>query len=87
MYLDRLSRLGAAVDAWETTYLHVLPGDDPVLEWVKGTALRPVLAQLDEAEAAEFLAEYGALLREAYPRRDYGTVLEFRRIFVVASFA
>ena len=86
VYLDRLARLGARVDAWETTYLHVLSGDDPVLEWVKGTALRPVLAQLDEADAGEFLAEYGALLREAYPRRDYGTVLEFRRIFVVAHF-
>lgn len=85
VYFDKLAGLGCTVDAWETTYLHVLPGEDAVLEWVKGTALRPVLEQLDDAGTAEFLAEYGALLREAYPRRDYGTIFPFRRIFVVAG--
>jgi trans-aconitate 2-methyltransferase len=83
-YLDLLANAGYTVDAWETTYLHVLAGDDPVLEWLKGTGLRPVLAALDEASRGEFLAEYGALLRAAYPRREYGTVLPFRRLFVVA---
>jgi trans-aconitate 2-methyltransferase len=82
-YLEALAGHGWAVDAWETTYLHVLPGDDAVLGWVRGTALRPVLAALSEADAAEFLAAYGALLREAYPRRPYGTVLPFRRVFAV----
>jgi trans-aconitate 2-methyltransferase len=84
-YLDRLARLGCVVDAWETTYLHVLTGTDPVLEWVRGTALRPVLTALPPAEAAEFEAEYGALLRDAYPPGPAGTVLPFRRIFVVAQ--
>ncbi len=83
-YLDRLAGLGCVVDAWETTYQHVLEGDEPVLGWVGGTALRPVLAALDETAAQRFLAEYGARLREAYPRRAYGTVFPFRRIFVVA---
>jgi trans-aconitate 2-methyltransferase len=83
-YLDRLAALGCAVDAWETTYLHVLTGEDPVLEWVRGTALRPVLARLSPAEAKEFEAEYGARLRAAYPPGPEGTVLPFRRIFVVA---
>jgi trans-aconitate 2-methyltransferase len=83
-YVDLLSRAGCAVDAWETTYLHVLPGEDPVLEWYKGTGLRPVLTALDPARAAEFTAEYGARLREAYPRQPYGTVLPFRRVFGVA---
>jgi trans-aconitate 2-methyltransferase len=87
-YLDLLVRLGCEVDAWETTYFHVLPGPDPVLEWVRGTALRPVLAApvlaaLPAAEAGAFEAEYGALLREAYPPGPAGTVLPFRRIFVV----
>ena len=68
-YLDRLARLGLAVDAWETTYLHVLTGPDPVLEWKRGTALRPVLAALPAADAAEFCREYGARLRSAYPAR------------------
>jgi trans-aconitate 2-methyltransferase len=84
-YLEALADLGLRVDAWETTYLHVLSGEDAVLEWTKGTALRPVLAVLEGSERAEFLAEYAARLRSAYPQRPYGTVLPFRRIFVVAQ--
>ncbi len=84
-YLDRLARLGCAVDVWETTYQQVLTGPDPVLEWVKGTALRPVLELLDPAETKEFLSEYGAALRTAYPSHDYGTIFPFRRIFAVAQ--
>ena len=74
-YLARLAALGCVVDAWETTYQHVLQGADAVLEWVRGTALRPRDA---------FLAAYAARLREAYPPRAFGTVMPFRRIFVVA---
>jgi trans-aconitate 2-methyltransferase len=84
-YLDLLARAGCDVDAWETTYLHVLPGSDPVLDWYKGTGLRPVLAALGSELAGEFTAEYGARVREAYPAAPYGTVLPFRRVFVVAS--
>jgi trans-aconitate 2-methyltransferase len=90
-YLDLLATADSQkVDAWETTYSQVLQGDDPVLEWVKGTALRPVLAALDadsvdSAVKTAFLAEYSALLREAYPRKPYGTVFPFRRVFVVAQ--
>ncbi len=83
-YLDLFANAGCRVDAWETTYLHVLTGADPVLNWVKGTGLRPVLTALPAAEQPEFLAEYGALLRQAYPARPYGTVLPFRRVFAVA---
>jgi trans-aconitate 2-methyltransferase len=85
VYLRTLAGLGCRVDAWETTYLHVLPGEDPVLEWIKGTGLRPVLAALDEADRAEFVGEYAARLRVAFPREPWGTVLPFRRIFVVAQ--
>jgi len=83
-YLARLASLGCQVDAWETTYLHVLQGPDPVLDWVKGTALRPVLTALVGAEREAFLSEYGARLRDAYPTQPFGTVLPFRRLFVVA---
>jgi trans-aconitate 2-methyltransferase len=84
-YVRVLAGLGCAVDAWETTYAQVLQGPDPVLGWVRGTALRPVLARLPAAEAAEFEAEYGALLREAYPAEPWGTLLPFRRVFAVAQ--
>ncbi|WP_148592043.1 methyltransferase domain-containing protein, partial [Streptomyces sp. WAC01526] len=48
-YLERLTDLGCAADVWETTYVQLLEGDDPVLDWVKGTALRPVLTGLPVA--------------------------------------
>jgi trans-aconitate 2-methyltransferase len=84
-YLDLLTRRGCAVDAWETTYAQVLHGDDPVLEWVKGSTLRPVLSALDPDETEEFIAAYRERLREAYPAAPYGTVFPFRRIFVIAT--
>lgn len=83
-YLDLLGRLGLAVDAWETTYLHVLAGPDPVTEWYKGTGLRPVLKALGPEDAAAFQAEYSEQVQAAYPVASYGTVLPFRRVFVVA---
>lgn len=83
-YLDVLATLGLAVDAWETTYLHVLPGEDAVTRWYKGTGLRPVLAALEPPDAAQFVGEYAERVRRAYPAARYGTVLPFRRVFVVA---
>ena len=82
-YAQLLLDAGLAADVWETTYRHVLHGEDPVLEWVRGTGLRPVLAALSEADAAEFSAEYASLLRSAYPRTEHGTVFAFRRTFAV----
>jgi trans-aconitate 2-methyltransferase len=83
-YLDLLARAGCSVDAWETTYLHVLPGENPVVEWYRGTGLRPVLAALEPGQAERFVAEYADQVAEAYPAAPYGTVLPFRRVFVVA---
>lgn len=83
-YLADLSALGCQVDAWETTYLHVLTGPDPVLRWISGTGGRPVLQALSSEQRAVFEAEYAALLSAAYPPQPYGTVLPFRRVFVVA---
>ena len=84
-YLDLLAREGCSVDAWETTYLHVLSGPDPVVAWYRGTGLRPVLAALDPGQAERFLAEYRERVTQAYPAAPYGTVLPFRRVFVVAQ--
>ena len=82
-YVRLLARPGFEADAWETTYQHILPGKYPVLEWAKGTTLRPVLAALDEDQAADFIAEYAEGLRRAYPAESFGTLFPFRRVFVV----
>ena len=84
-YLELLSDCGMDVDAWQTEYVHVLDGVDPVLEWVRGTGLRPVLGALSPDDAERFSTEYAAALREAYPRRAYGTAFPFQRTFVVAQ--
>jgi trans-aconitate 2-methyltransferase len=84
-YLADLARLGCAVEAWETTYLHVLTGADPVFDWISSTGARPVLQSLPPDLRGTFEAEYKAELRRAYPSHPYGTVLPFRRIFVVAQ--
>ncbi|MFI1722962.1 trans-aconitate 2-methyltransferase [Streptomyces sp. NPDC020489] len=85
-YLEHLTALGCAADVWETTYVHLLPGEDPVLDWVKGTGLRPLLTALaDDPEALEtFVARYRDALRKAYPTGAHGTPFPFRRIFAVA---
>jgi trans-aconitate 2-methyltransferase len=84
-YLDRLAGLGCQVDAWETTYLHVLTGPDPVFTWVSGTGARPTLQALPDGLREEFESEFRQRLRAAYPEHDHGVVLPFRRIFVVAE--
>lgn len=82
---DILAPLSKSLDIWETSYLHVLDGEDPVLDWVSGTGLRPFLAPLDAGEREAFLADYRARLREAYPRRADGkTLFPFKRLFAVA---
>lgn len=84
-YVEVLSAAGCTVDAWETTYLHILAGDDAVLEWIKGTGARPILQSLPSGLREDFERVYGERLAEAYPRRAYGTPLPFRRVFAVAQ--
>jgi trans-aconitate 2-methyltransferase len=84
-YLVDLLSLGCAADVWETTYLHVLDGPDPVFRWISGTGARPVLQALPDGMREEFVDEYKARLREAYPASEHGTVLAFRRVFCVAQ--
>ena len=85
-YRDWLAGRAASVEIWETTYHHVLDGENPVAEWVRGTALSPLLAALDPAAADAFYADAAARLGKAYPpRADSTTVFAFRRLFVVAA--
>jgi trans-aconitate 2-methyltransferase len=83
-YLRALQALGCEVDAWETTYLHVLHGPDPVFAWVSGTGARPTLQALPDDLRVRFEEELKRRLREAYPDDGHGVVLPFRRVFAVA---
>ncbi|OFE15087.1 trans-aconitate methyltransferase [Humibacillus sp. DSM 29435] len=91
-YAALLLEVSADVDVWQTTYLQVLAppadGTHPVLDWVKGTGLRPVLGVLtDTAERDAFVADYEAELEKAYPRRPFGVLFPFTRTFAVARAA
>jgi trans-aconitate 2-methyltransferase len=89
-YASLMLAAGASVDAWETTYLHLLPdiGDEhPVLRWVEGTALRPVKAALDENAWREFRADLAREIAAAYPAAGGYVAFPFRRIFMVARTA
>jgi trans-aconitate 2-methyltransferase len=85
-YAALLSDAGCTVDAWETTYIHELSGEHPVLEWITGTALTPVKSRLSEPQWQQFRQELIPMLDAAYPARPDGrTFFPFRRIFVVAQ--
>lgn len=84
-YLEALLDLGCRAEAWETTYLHLLQGEDPVFTWVSGTGARPVLQALPDGLREEFETSYKRLLRAAYPPGPHGTMLPFRRVFAVAQ--
>jgi trans-aconitate 2-methyltransferase len=86
-YYRLLRPHAARVDVWRTTYYHVLEGGtDAVVEWFKGSGLRPFLAPLDPGETAAYLAEYRDALADAYKPLPDGTVLlPFPRLFIVAT--
>lgn len=82
-YLELFADLGWYEDVWETTYLHVLEGEDPVFSWISGTGARPVLQALPDDLRDRFVDEYKAELRVAYPQKARATVLPFTRVFAV----
>ena len=87
VYYDILAPHARTLDIWEIEYLHILEGGNPVVEWTKGTGLRPYLDALaDDAEREAFLADYAARITLAYPpRADGRTLFPYRRIFIVAT--
>jgi trans-aconitate 2-methyltransferase len=86
LYYGLLAPRAAVVDIWETEYLHVLDGKDPVKEWIKGSWMSPLLDALDEEERVAYEAEYSRRAAIAYPPRPDGrTLLPFRRLFMIAA--
>jgi len=85
-YYDVLAPHAARIDIWETEYIHVMAGPEAIVDWYKGTGLRPFLDALkSEADRTRFTAEYLERIRSAFPRRPDGRVVfPFRRLFVVA---
>jgi trans-aconitate 2-methyltransferase len=86
VYYDVLAPLAKHVQLWTTEYIHILPDAKAVVEWYRGTGLRPWLDQLpDESSRERFLTEYQELINVAYPSQPDGRVLfPFRRLFVIA---
>lgn len=86
-YYSMLRSHCARVDVWRTTYHHPLAGGAAaVVEWFKGSGLRPFLEPLDDAERAQYLQQYTAAIEQAYPALDDGAVLlPFPRLFIVAT--
>jgi trans-aconitate 2-methyltransferase len=83
-YHDVLAPLVSDLDVWETEYLHVLSGADPVAAWTRGSAALPYLQALGP-HADAFMSDYADALRLAYPMRQDGTtLLPFRRLFILA---
>ena len=88
-YYEWLTPHASAIDIWSAEYLQVLQarsdGEHPVVAWVKGSALVPILAALDDGGREAFVADYSARIAQAYVPRDDGRVLfPFRRLFIVA---
>jgi trans-aconitate 2-methyltransferase len=97
-YYDLLASLvnpPAAMDIWQTEYIHILSGPEEIVEWYKGTGLRPFLDALGqrdgrdaptaEADRAAFIGDYFELIRDAFPRYSDGRVLfPFQRLFLIA---
>lgn len=85
-YHGLLAPLSDNIDIWETEYLQVLEGENPVKEWTKGTWLTRYLDILQGTDKAAFEAAYGARVAKAYPKNAAGqTLFPFRRLFVVAQ--
>lgn len=85
-YYDILSGLSRNFNIWETTYYHTVSSHDGVIEWYKGSGLRPYLDMLNDEEKPRFLADLSEIISENFPRRENGSIiLKMPRIFFTAK--
>ena len=85
-YYDILKRYYISVEVWRTSYYHVMANHEAILEFIKGTALRPYIKRLDDGEAGVFLQKILSELKDCYPIQEDGNVLfEFKRMFFLAE--
>jgi trans-aconitate 2-methyltransferase len=85
-YYGWLRPLAEQIEIWQTTYVHPLPGVGAVVDWFRGSGLRPFLNLLDECEREQFIARYMEGLADAYPTEPDGRLLFlYPRLFVIAS--
>ncbi|MCO7262761.1 trans-aconitate 2-methyltransferase [Dickeya zeae] len=85
-YYNVLVSHGCDVDIWQTTYYHIMGGAQAIIEWLKGTGLRPFLAPLNAQEQQDFLQRYQSCLQAAYPTQaDGNSLLIYPRLFMVAT--
>lgn len=86
VYYDILAPVSGSVDIWETRYLQVFQGENPVADFTKGSWLKPFLDALEEPQRSDFEADYRARIQQAYPRRaDGATLFPFQRLFIIAT--
>jgi trans-aconitate 2-methyltransferase len=86
VYYDLLAARARRIDLWETEYQQIMPDAAAILEWVKGTALRPFIEPLSPDERARFTARYRDALEQAYPARTDGRIIfPFRRLFLICQ--
>ncbi len=84
-YFDVLSGIATDFSMWQTTYMHRMPSHESIMEWYKGTGLRPYLSQLNESDAAEFENDVFGEVRKAYPKQANGEIIfRFPRFFFTA---
>lgn len=85
-YFDVLSELSDDFTLWETTYIHRMPDVDSLIEWYKGTGLRPYLEQLEEDAKGDFLRDVAAELAKQYPKQENGEILfRYPRLFFMVT--
>lgn len=85
-YFDILSRLTGKFDIWETVYYHSMPSVDAMVEWVKGTRLRPYLDALSNADGEKLSDEITQKASLSYTKQENGEIIfKFRRFFFTAT--